>query len=183
MRRMNYFKPTRKRVFRITGLLFIILLALKNPFISCTSSNSAFYEKVLKDFDSTSYFIAIDVKSPSYKGRTIIENKNLYQFLNQTKGFHNERYLPYMENMLTHHRALKIEEKDFFKWNFRKVHDIESVIKNANHGMNNFVAFYFNGRVLNSILTEDEQNAVISQLFYWGIPAKIDKLTGELIIG
>lgn len=69
--------------------------------------------------------------------------------------------------MLTHHRVLKIEEKDFFKWNFRKVHDLESEKRNSKHGMNNFVAFYFNGRVLNSIHTEDGQNVVISQFFYW----------------
>jgi len=91
MRRMNHIKPTGINAFRLSGLTFIILLALKNHYISCTSSNSAFYE--------------------------------------------------------------------------------------ADHGRDNFVAYYFNGKVLNWVLPEEEQNAVISQLFYWEIPVKIDKLT------
>jgi hypothetical protein len=36
---------------------------------------------------------------------------------------------------------------------------------------------------MNIGISEKEQNAVIDQLFYWEIPAKIDKLTGNLIIG
>jgi hypothetical protein len=38
-------------------------------------------------------------------------------------------------------------------------------------------------QLLNYGITDIEQNAIINQLFYWEIPAKIGKLTGELIIG
>jgi hypothetical protein len=96
----------------ITKLIFILIIILNNPFTSCTNTNSPFYNQVLNDFDTTSYFIAVDIKSPFYKGRTIIENNNLYLFLNKTKGFHKQRYLSYMERTLTHHRALKITDKD-----------------------------------------------------------------------
>jgi hypothetical protein len=64
-----------------------------------------------------------------------------------------------------------------------KVSELESVILIANRGRDNFVAHYFNGVVLNYGVTEKEQNAVINQLFYWEIPAKFDKVTGNLIIG
>ena len=167
----------------ITKLIFILIIILNNPFTSCTNTNSPFYNQVLNDFDTTSYFIAVDIKSPSYKGRTIIENNNLYLFLNKTKGFHKQRYLSYMERTLTHHRALKIDDKDFVMWKFKKVTELESVIHVADRGRDNFVANYFNGTVINYGITDIQQNAIINQLFYWEIPAKIDKLTGELIIG
>jgi hypothetical protein len=156
-------------------MIFIIM--------SCKNPNSPFYNKVLNDFDTTSYFIAVDIKSPSYKGRTIIENNNLYLFLNKKKGIHQRRYLSFMEKTLIHHRALKIDDKDFVMWKFIKVYDSESVLRTADLGRDSFVANYFNGTVLKYGYTEKEQNAVINQLFYWEIPAKIDKLTGELIIG
>jgi hypothetical protein len=88
-----------------------------------------------------------------------------------------------MKSTLRHHRDLKITDKDFLKWKFLKVYESESVILIANRGRDNFVAHYFNGIVLNYVIPEKEENAVINQLFYWQIPAKIDKITGELIIG
>ena len=166
----------------ITGLIFLLILILNNPFTSCTNANSPFYNQVLNDFDTTSYFIAVDIKSPFYKGRTIIENNNLYLFLNKTKGFHKQKYVSYMERTLTHHRALKVTDKDIIVWKFIKVSEVESVIHISDRGRDNFVANYFNGTVLIPGCTEKEQNAVINQLFYWEIPAKIGKLTGELII-
>jgi hypothetical protein len=171
------------RSFTFTGFIFMIFLILINPFIACTNVNSSFQKKVLNDFDTTSYFIAVDIKSPFYTGRTIIENKNLYFFLNKTKGFHKRRYLSYMERTLTHHRVLIIEDKDISRWKFIKVYDIESVLRIADRGSNYFIANYFNGYFLNYGYTEKEQDAIINQLFYWEIPAKIDKLTGNLIIG
>jgi hypothetical protein len=175
-------KPVLRKASRISGLGIAIFLILANPFFSCKNINRPFYDKVLNDFDTTSYFIAVDVKSPSYKGRTIIENNNLYLFLQKTKGFSKEKYKSFMIRILAHHRALKIEDKDLYTWKFKKVKYLESVIKIADHGMNDFVAFYFNGKVLNYGVTPDEQNAVINQLFYWDYPLKIDKLTGDLII-
>jgi hypothetical protein len=164
-------------------LIFIIFIILKNPFISCTNAHSSFYNKILNDYDTTSYFIAVDINSPFYKGRTIIENNQLYQYLHKTKGYDKEKYIYYMKSTLRHHRALKITDKDIIDWKFMKVSDLESVILIANHGRDNFIAHYFNGIVLNYGVTEEEQNAVINQLFYWDIPAKFDKVTGDLIIG
>jgi hypothetical protein len=180
---MNHFKSSESKAFRISGFILLIIIALIIPIISCTSQNSAFYNKVLNDFDSTSYFISLNIKSPSFKGRAIIENRKLYLFLNQTKGFNEKRYQLYMEKMLSHRRVMKVEEKDFSRFDFRKVYDDESVIRNTVNGRDNFIAYYFNGSVLNLVLSEKELNAVISQLFYWEIPAKYDKLTRELIIG
>jgi hypothetical protein len=76
-----------------------------------------------------------------------------------------------MERTLTHHRSLKIDDKDFAMWKFIKVYELESVIQNTDRSRDNFVANYFNGTLMKYGFTEKEQNAVINQLFYWGIPA------------
>ena len=176
--RIFSFKSIGLKSYGIPGLIFMIFIIM-----SCKNPNSPFYNKVLNDFDTTSYFIAVDIKSPFYKGRTIIENNNLYQYLHKTKGFYKGKYIYFLKRTLRHHRALKITDKDIVVWKFIKVTELESVMHIADRGRDNFVANYFNGTVLNSVITDVEQNAVINQLFYWGIPAKIDKLTGELIIG
>ena len=181
--RINTMKLWSPKSFGIPGLIFILIIILKNPLISCTNPNSSFYNKILNDFDTTSYFIALDIKSPYYKGRTIIENNNLYMYLHKSKGFDKEKYIYFMKSTLRHHRALKIEDKDLVMQRFIKVDVLESIIYNANQGSNNFIAKYFNGTVLNFGITEKEQNAIINQLFFWDIPAKIEKLTGQIIIG
>jgi uncharacterized protein (DUF3820 family) len=178
IRRIFSFKSLSLKSYGIAGLIFIILII-----ISCKNPNSSFYNQVLNDFDTTSYFIAVDIKSPFYKGRTIIENNNLYMYLHKTKGFDKGKYIYFMKRTLRHHRALKITDKDIIVWKFIKVTELESVIKAAYRGRDNFVANYFNGTVLNFGITDIEQNAIVNQLFYWEIPAKIDKLTGDLMIG
>ena len=176
--KINSMNSIKLKSYGIFGLIFMIFII-----ISCKNSNSSFYNKVLNDFDTTSYFIAVDIKSPFYKGRTIIENNNLYMYLHKTKGFDKVKYIYFMKRTLRHHRVLKISDKDIVAWKFKKVTELESVIHVANRGRDNFVANYFNGTVLNSGITDIEQNAIIDQLFYWEIPAKIDKLTKEIIIG
>jgi len=178
IRRIFSFNSLSLKSYGIAGLIFIILII-----ISCKNPNSSFYNQVLNDFDTTSYFIAVDIKSPFYKGRTIIENNNLYMYLHKTKGFDKGKYIYFMKRTLRHHRALKITDKDIIVWKFIKVTELESVIKAAYRGRDNFVANYFNGTVLNFGITDIEQNAIVNQLFYWEIPAKIDKLTGDLMIG
>ncbi len=81
-------------------LLFFMLL------LSCSKSNRAFYDKVLSDFGTRSYFIALDIKSDFYKGRVLIENNDLYNFLNKTKGWDKERYKARMLKILAHKEHL-----------------------------------------------------------------------------
>lgn len=176
-------KSVLRKYSQIPFLIIFIVILAKNPFTACTKGNSQFFDKVLSDFDTTSYFIALDIKAPTYKGRAIIENKDLYLFLNRTKGLDKEKYKTYMTGILSHRRSLKINNKDLLNVKFKKVYNVESIIRNSNNGRDSFISYYFNGKILNYVLIEREQNAVINQLFYWEIPAKIDKLTGYLIIG
>jgi len=181
--RIYCMKLISRKHYGIPVLISVLFIILNNQFTACTNMNSPFYNQVLNDFDTTSYFIAVDIKSPFYKGRTIIENNNLYLYLHKTKGYDKGKYIYFLKRTLRHHRALKVTDKDIVVWKFIKVSEVESVIHIADRGRDNFVANYFNGTVLIPSCTKKEQNAVINQLFYWEIPAKIGKLTGELIIG
>ena len=181
--RIYCMRSISRKHYGIPVLIFVLFIILNNQFTACTNMNSPFYNQDLNDFDTTSYFIAVDIKSPLYKGRTIIENNNLYLYLHKTKGFDKGKYIYFMKRTLRHHRALKVTDKDIIVWKFIKVTELESVIKAAYRGRDNFVANYFNGTVFNFGITDLEQNAIVNQLFYWEIPAKIDKLTGDLMIG
>lgn len=157
-------------------LLFVML------FFSCSKNNSPFYNKVLSDFDSTSYFIALDIRSPDYKGRVIIENNDLYSFLNKTKGWDKINYKSRMKKILVHSRVLDIDNRDLLKWKFFDVKDVTDVDVNSNKGVTAFLENYFDGTVFKYELQDDRMNAVINQLFYWHIPVKFDKVTGELLL-
>jgi len=161
--------------------IIVFLLVVIN--ISCTKTNTAFYNKILSDFDSSSYYLAFDIKSPLYKGRVIIENKDLYNYLNTTKGFDRAKYQLVMKGKLRYNRALKVADKDLEKWHFIKVKVLTDVIVNANKGVDEFIAHYFNGTVLNYGIPVDEINAVINQLFFWEVPVKKGNVTGELLLG
>ncbi len=171
------------KIFKNAGLVTGIIFVVLNSFTSCTHPNAPFYAKVLNDFDSTSYFIALNIESPSYKGRAIIENNNLFRFLHKTRGLSIKKYQSMMLKVLEHNSELRISGEDLNAWHFIKVTEPESVIMIANQGRNNFVAYYFNGVALNYGITDEEKYAIINQLFFWAIPAKTDKISGLLIIG
>jgi hypothetical protein len=164
------------KTFSIITLLSALL------FSSCSTNNNAFYDKVLSDFGVRSYFIALDISSSAYNGRVIIENNDLYNFMNKTKGWDKKRYSSGMKKILVRKRVLKINDTDLLKWKFIQVKEITSVYLNTNKGANTFIKNYFNGSVFKYEVDFDEMHAVINQLFYWKIPVKFDNVSGELLL-
>jgi hypothetical protein len=173
----------KRKLFRMSGSIIPVIIILMNLITGCTVVNSPFYNQVLNDFGTNSYFVALDIRSSSYKGHAIITNNNLYLFLHQEKGFDKERYKSYMKTFLAHHRTLRIDNGDIDNWGYIKVSVPENVINIANRGVDSFIAYFFDGKALKFGITMNEQNAIIYQLFFWNVPAKIDSLTGELLIG
>ena len=171
------------KIFQILSSVPLFILSLTISFTGCTNKNMAFYNKILNDFDTNSYFIAVNINTPLYKGRALIENNTLYSFLKKTEGYNKSKYQSVMRRILVHHRTLKIDIKANAMLDFIKVPEMEDVIHNANSGVDNFIAHYFDGVMLNYGISDKEENAIINQLFYWNIPSKIDKITHELIIG
>jgi hypothetical protein len=64
------------------------------------NQGAAFYDKVLGDNSLHGAFIAIDVQSREYTGRTVIENADLYCFFNQTRGYDKADYMAFMRERL-----------------------------------------------------------------------------------
>jgi len=175
--------PGAARGKQMTGGLIISLLIFSSIFLhSCTTGNPNFFDKVLNNFDSSSYYIALNIKSPYYKGRAIITNNDLYRYINKTEGLDKARYHKKIKRILLHNRYLKVDEKDLSKWKFIKAKPVDSVIYAANKGVNSFISRYFDGVVMNPGLTYPEIYAVIDQLFYWGIPLRVDPVSKQILL-
>ena len=160
----------------------ILILVGFLPVLSCSRTDTSFYDKVLSDFSDKSYFIALDIKSSAYKGRVIIENNDLYNYLNKTESWDKISYKSKLEKILIHSRKLKVNSTDLIKWKFIRVNEVNNVYLNANKGMNSFIATYFEGVLFRYDVNEEEMHAVINQLFYWKIPVRFDKLSGQLML-
>ncbi len=85
------------RIFILAPLVFSILTSSCSVY---TDKNISFYDKVLSDFNAHSYYVAVDIRTPSYTGCAIIENNNLYSFLNKTEGYDKIRYQSLMKRTL-----------------------------------------------------------------------------------
>jgi hypothetical protein len=137
---------------------------------------------VLDDFGNKSYFIALNLKSTVYKGRVIIENNDLYNYLNKTRAWDKISYKSKLESILIHRRTLIVNSTDLIKWKFIRVSEVNNVYLNANKGINSFISSYFEGTLFKYDVREDEMHAVINQLFYWKIPVRFDNVTGQLML-
>jgi hypothetical protein len=141
-----------------------------------------FASYVLNDFDRYSAFLAVDVISDEYSGPVIIQNGDLYYFLNQTSGFNKAKYKASMTKLLLTKAKLRIGKTPLSKWGFLKVSKSDGVLGAGKNGAGSFVSHYFTNGVLNDGIADEDRNAIISTLFEWRIPSRIDDLTGYLVI-
>jgi hypothetical protein len=143
---------------------------------------AAFYDKVLRSYSVHSAFIAIDVQSKEYTGRTVIENAHLYYFFNQIRGYDISDYMAFMKEKLLNKDRISLGNVSLKKWGFFKVSAIKAVETHASNGLEKFIGHYFQGKVIKDGVGEAERNAVISKLFEFGVVAGIDDETGYLVI-
>lgn len=158
----------------LTGLLLLIQ--------SCTMGNDNFIKKVISDFDRYSFFVSIEVESPEYRGRAIIENNDLYRYYNQTQNIDKKKYQDVIYKILRAKLTLNIKNEDFTQFNFFIVPNDTTVIANAQKGVDDFIKTYFEERVLRDELADNERYAIISQLYNFNIASKIDCETGYLVL-
>lgn len=150
---------------------------------SCMQSDSTFLDKVLNDFDSYSYFIALDVETPNYNGKIIVENEDLYYVFQKTKGINSkEEYKTEVKEAILKKSALPLNISDFKECKIYQALKNGAVDSIVTKGKDRFIAHYFDGRVLKDGISDDERNAIIVKLFEWEIPVKIDDETGYLVI-
>ena len=121
-------------------ILLILLLS------SCMNNTPTFFDKLLNDFDRYSLFISIKINSLEYSGRVIIENDDLFYYLNQTQKLDKEQYKKVIKEKLIKDGPLDIGKASLVKWNFIKVANIESVNKNAKKGLMNLLIPILTGK-------------------------------------
>ena len=144
--------------------------------------SSDFYDTVLCSYSLHSIFVLVDIESDEYDGKAIIENGDLFEFLNQTKGFDKKQYKSFMKDLLSKNSKLSLEKSELNKWHFIKIQKIKSVENITSKGKDDFIAQYFNGNVIKKGIDLDERNAVIATLFQWRIASLVDDETGYLIL-
>lgn len=145
-------------------------------------NNTKFYDKVLNDFNRYSYFVAVDIKSTTFNGPVIIENDDLFFYLNQTEGVDKNQFKVKVKEKLVNHSAIDIGNSDLTKWDFIKITEIQSINNISAKGADEFIKTYFDGDVLKDGVTDNERAAIIYQLFKWEISSKLDDETGYLVI-
>lgn len=158
---------------------FIVLFFLIQ---SCNIGTQKFITKVISDFDRYSFFVALEIKSPEYNGKVVIENDDLYNYYNKTQDVDKKTYQEIAYRMLQTKTTLTINKEDLTRFNFLIVPNDKSVIENAHRGVEHFVATYFNGRVLKDNISDNELYVIIYQLYNFKIASKIDDETGYLVI-
>lgn len=145
-------------------------------------SNNEYLFLVVNDLDRLhTYNLCIDVKGRA-NGRYVIESGNLYSyFLNNGCEFSEEEYASFIYLHLKYHLPIYLNWK--IDNSFKKVLDVPSVTKAAEHGKDSFLRRFFssNGCIKEGV-SQKEEIAIIAQLFYWGVLSYDDCETGYLCI-
>lgn len=150
---------------------------------SCVAQNQLFQDKVLSFLDDRyCYFLSINISGPNYKGTVIIENDELFYFLNRTQDINETQYLNMMRQILSKKDTLVVGNIDLEKWDFRIVPKDSIVMSNTRKGEKRFIDIYFHNNVLKDGITDNIRASVIEQLYKWNIATKIDCETGYLVL-
>lgn len=156
--------------------LFVILLNLM-----AMNQQGSFFEKVSSNFDRYSYFLVIEVRSAGQQGAYVIENDDLFRYLQTNQPIEQEMYQQMVTDKLTHHLPFDINpplpQDKFMPWKPN-----ERVDRVAKKGRKEFLKTYFRGIALKDGISDDERTAIIRKLFQWEIPSMIDDETGYLVI-
>ena len=161
-------------------LLLIYLLSFRS---TPSAPNDLFLERALSDTNYQSFFIALNIKSRKYEGKAIVENGDLYSYLRRTKKMDKEKYKQVMKELLSTKAALTIKGKiNLRKHGFIIVPENKSVEAVALKGREEFLRYYFEKNNIKSNISILDRNAIIYQLFEWKVLAKIDDISGYIII-
>jgi len=160
---------------RIVMKLFFLLL-LNSCMVSKGTQNT-FIDKVLTDFERYSYYVSFSMTNGE---RYIIENDDLFYYLQKQNTFSREQYKKEIKEKLINGSSIEIKNLNS---NFIKVSNVPSVEANAEKGLDEFIKIYFdNSKTLKDGIADDERTAIIQKLFKWEIASKIDDETGYLVI-
>jgi len=92
---------------RILGSVLCAVTILLTLQIKSVGQPADFVDKLLDSVGR--YYVAVDVSSIEYTGKVVIENDELYVFLNETKGLDRKSYIAFMKEALASGSPLILE--------------------------------------------------------------------------
>jgi hypothetical protein len=173
-------------------IIFILLIIFGQSEVFGQSEESAFIKDILSETDYDDLhtpWISINVESPEYNGKAVIENQHLYFYLYHTRNIYDKKYRneykKTMYRILKEKSTLKIKKKgDFAKYQFNIVPNDTAVIANAQKGVEHFIETYVREDdflIIDGKLVGDEKlYAVVSQLYDFNIKVIRDCVSGFL---
>lgn len=122
----------------------------------CFGQSNKFYDTILEyERCRDCYFLSIEVASEKYSGKVVIENVDLFDFLNKTKGFDRKQYKEFVRDLLVNKKKLVLDKsnvgsdgtflkiKGVSEHEFRVVNEIPDIEAISAQGCVAFVRHYF----------------------------------------
>lgn len=145
--------------------------------VSC-QAQSQFIDSVLTDINTSSAYIAVNIKSNEFTGKAIIENVDLFRFLYEKYDGSLSKYSAEIKRVLIHSDTLLIGDNDIMEIGFLKVSKIRTVDDNAQNEVSKFIDIYFKNGFIKKSVSEDEKIAIIDKLFTFNISTRLDDESG-----
>ena len=76
---------------------FLLVLLICSP--TNTFQKNDFYDIILNNFNENSYYLTFKVESSNYNGDIVIENDDLYYYLQKSKKISKRKYIEYLKNI------------------------------------------------------------------------------------
>ncbi|HLP93284.1 MAG TPA: hypothetical protein VK168_04570 [Saprospiraceae bacterium] len=118
----------------------------------------------------------------SDKQKIIIENDNLYVYMNRSKKIGKNKYIQKMDKIMAQQKCVDFLSQCSEEDGGYKVKYIERITSVAKLGKEHFITAYFDNGKLKGSQTKEEKIAIIAQLFEWEIACKQDDESGILVI-
>lgn len=135
--------------------MILVLLFLLTAQI-CLSQERKFLDTILEyERCRDCYFLSIDVASEKYSGKVVIENDDLFDFLNKTRGLDKTRYKEFVKDLVINKKRLVLDKssvksdgtflkiKGISEHEFRVVNEIPDIEAVAAQGCVAFIRHYF----------------------------------------
>jgi hypothetical protein len=164
--------------------ILIVLGALQS-----SSTDSLFYRSLFETGTKPGYFVSLNVKSPSYTGRAIIDVTSLTYFVLRSKGRSYDETLGTLVHILVKDSTLDLWQERMELWGFREVKRVPAIDRCERADVDSLVTRYFspdraftNGYSMKSSIPDTLRAAVINKLFQLGFPTYTDGYTGKVVL-
>lgn len=152
-----------------------------------SSSDKTFYDRVFNYRTRHDCFVTVIVYHRDDTLKYVVENHALYDYMRSSnrQGLDYNAYQAFMEETLKKQQGIVVHsplDELQAKWHFRKVEASPEVDMIAGYGKQTFIEHFFKGSALKEGVSQQDQNAIINQLFQWSIATQTDDETGCLII-